>query len=63
MEKLIDKYRPADYEDCFSRTLIGGERMKPRDLLELVFVRYPEPVSWLMKREFGIRKLLKKLWE
>mgnify|MGYP001774207202 FL=1 len=49
MEKLIDKYRPADYEDCFSRTLIGGERMKPRDLLELVFVRYPEPVSWLMK--------------
>lgn len=35
--------------------------MKPRDLLELVFVRYPEPVSWLMKlrnafvKPFGLK--------
>ena len=28
MDKLIDKYRPANYEDCFRQTLIGKERMK-----------------------------------
>ncbi len=49
MDKLIDKYRPANYEDCFRQTLIGKERMKPRDLFDLIFVQYPKPAQYLLK--------------
>ena len=49
MNKLIDKYRPANYEDCFRQTLIGKERMKPRDLFDLIFVKYPKPAQYLLR--------------
>lgn len=49
MDKLINKYRPANYEDCFRQTLTGQEQMKPRDLFNLVFVHYPKPAQYLLK--------------
>lgn len=49
MDKLINKYHPANYEDCFRQTLIGQERMKPRDLFNLVFIHYPKPALYLLK--------------
>ena len=49
MDKLINKYRPANYEDCFHQTLIGKERMGPRDLFNLIFVQYPKPAQYLLK--------------
>lgn len=58
MAQLTDKYRPANYEDCFRQTLIGKERMKPRDLFDLIFVHYPKPALCLLRfRDWLVKPL------
>ena len=61
MPRLIDKYLPADYSDCFSRDFTADETMSVDSLFNAMFGNFPAPVRWLLKlrdilvRPFGLR--------
>lgn len=52
----IPMNRVLDYKDCYSVTLYNTKEMKSTDLMELVFVRFPKIISYLLK----LRDLLVK---
>lgn len=41
--------RVFDYKDCYSDYLHHSQEMKPIDLMELVFIRFPKMVLYLLK--------------
>jgi len=47
--QLIRKYTPADYEDCFCRTIPADREMTADKLFERMFCQQPKIVRMLMK--------------
>lgn len=56
--KLIQKYLPADYADCFHREIISDKTLPVDKLFSLVFKEYPKCVMWLLKTRDALVKPL-----
>lgn len=54
--KLVQKYLPADYADCFHKDIQNKKTILVDDLFRLVFMEYPKCIMTLMK----IRDILVK---
>ena len=59
--RLIRKYLPVDYKDCFSQTMVDKPYMSVKDLFNLIFRQYPQWILWLLKlrdiivKPFGLK--------
>lgn len=60
-DKLISKYLPADYADCFSENISASRQITAIELFDLVFNRRPPWLKFLYKmrnflvKPFGIK--------
>lgn len=55
-EQLIDKYLPADYDDCFSESIPATKGMTVDVLFDRMFCNYPLPVRWMLKLRDSLMK-------
>ena len=56
MNKLIDKFLPADYCDSVSKQINPKVPLSPDYIFEQMFCNYPKPVAWLMELRNSIVK-------
>ena len=58
MNKLTDKYLPADYSDSVSKRIKPDKPLSPDYIFEQMFCNFPKPVAWLMSLRNAIVKPL-----
>ena len=58
MNKLTDKYLPADYCDSVSKRIKPDKPLSPDYIFEQMFCNFPKPVAWLMSLRNAIVKPL-----
>lgn len=58
MNKLTDKYLPADYCDSVSKRIKPDKPLSPDYIFEQMFCNFPKPVAWLMNLRNAIVKPL-----
>ena len=58
MNKLTDKYLPADYSDSVSKRIKPDKPLSPDYIFEQMFCNFPKPVAWLMNLRNAIVKPL-----